>query len=54
MVAMTAIVAAWYRDHTRLSVELERPRIEEEMRKQEVNRLHRKIQKLGVNYLGGN
>jgi len=54
MIAVTAVVVAWYLDHTRLSVELERPRIEEEMRRQEASRLRREIYKSGVQYLGGN
>jgi len=47
MIAVTAVVVAWYLDHARLSVELERPRIEEEMLRQEVNRLRREIGKAG-------
>ena len=54
LTAVTAIVAAWCVDRTRLAVELERPRIEETMLQQEANRLHKEIQKAGVNYLGGN
>ena len=54
MIAASAVVVAWYLDQTRLSVELERPRIEEEMLRQEANRLRREIGKLGVSYLGGN
>jgi hypothetical protein len=54
MIAVSAIVVAWYLDHTRLSVQLERPRIEERMLREEANRLRHEIGKLGVNYLGGN
>ena len=54
VIAVTAIVVAWYLDHTRLSAEMERPQIEENMLRQEANRLRHEIHKLGVQYLGGN
>jgi len=54
LIAVTAVVVAWYLDHTRMSVKLERPRVEEEMLRQEASRLRQEINKSGVTYLGGN